>query len=372
MAYSAGIEEKVRDFGRQEGGVVKKIAVLACFILVLLCGLYLSALLLIDAASGKAIEFLQAEAGRHGIEIKNLEYGDSLLIFPARVLWSGVSGTARFGPQSQPLPGKEVDVNIEEVRLAPQNWRESTFLLRLKGITVNLAGATPQGAPPSQDRHYLVKGKSAEVGFAMSLLPPGQAPSQARAVADGLLEMFKSGRSLLPVSFTGMASLPLDDDVYNARITVEREGGYSVLKMDEEDVILISGRIGLERSLTESEIRLIALNPLKAQRLFRIRTYARRESQRAHRRNRDVPEDAYRHVLWSYLLTKAFGAEFAGQVTDAHETGRTGNTREERLMDLHNNEIGSRYAAAGREEKELLSLVTNDPDIVSRPEDVRR
>jgi hypothetical protein len=80
-----------------------------------------------------------------------------------------------------------------------------------------------------------------------------------------------------------------------------------------------------------------------------------------------VPEDAYRHVLWSYLLTKEFGGAFAVEVTNAHETGKTGNTREERLMDINNNEIGREYARRGEEEQELLKLTLTDPRVIRKP-----
>jgi len=351
---------------------VKKFAASACIVAVLLCVLYLSILLLIDAVSGKAMQFLRTEAGGHGVEITNIGYDDSLFVLPARIQWSGVAATVKIGGQSQFLPNEEVKINVEEVRLGPQGLGESSYRLQLKGITVSLTGEDDGQALPSSNKQYLVKGKKAELTFPMKLLPPDELLPQARAVADSLLDLFRFGKSSLPIRFSGMASLPLDNEVFHARVTVGRDGGASILRMDEEDVILISQRIGLERGLTNEEVRLIALNPLKAKQLFRIRTYARRESREAHGKDRAVPKDAYRHILWSYLLTKTFGAKFATQVTDAHESGRTGNTRDERLMDLHNNLVGARYADGGRGEEEILSLVMNDPDVVRRPADVRR
>jgi hypothetical protein len=81
-----------------------------------------------------------------------------------------------------------------------------------------------------------------------------------------------------------------------------------------------------------------------------------------------VPEDAYRHVLWSYLLTKKFGPEFAEIVTDAHETLPT-NTAAERRMDFHNNRIGRDYAQRGIRRERILWLVKNDVNVIRYPND---
>jgi hypothetical protein len=351
---------------------VKKPVVLIFSALLVLCGLYLSATLLVDVASERAIQFIRAEAGRCGVDMKNLAYDDTLLVLPGRIHWSGVSVTAKFGKQSLLPPGEDVEVNIEEVVLAAESLWKSSFLIQLKGVTVTLPGRDEKAESRFTEKHYLVKGKKAEIRFSLDLLPPGEVVSQARDIAASLLDLLKSGKSSLPVTFSGMVSLPLDNEVFHARITVENNEGLSVLKMEEEDVILISRRLGLETNLTADEVKLISVNPMKAHRLFRIRTYAREESRRAHRKDRAVPEDAYRHVLWSYLLSKAFGEGFAKKVTDAHETGRTGNTSEERLMDLKNNRIGSRYARAGYGEDELPRLVMKDPAVVREPEQIGR
>ncbi len=80
-----------------------------------------------------------------------------------------------------------------------------------------------------------------------------------------------------------------------------------------------------------------------------------------------MPEDAYRHVLWSFLLTRTYGPEFARRVTDAHEIGDTGNTEADHRMDYNNNDIGRRYAAEGVQEAELLGRVRTDGRVVRSP-----
>jgi len=66
------------------------------------------------------------------------------------------------------------------------------------------------------------------------------------------------------------------------------------------------------------------------------------EAARLKARDPLFPDDAYRHVYWSWLLTREFGAAFAERVTDAHEEGTTYEYGEAaRRMDLRNNALGA-------------------------------
>jgi hypothetical protein len=145
---------------------------------------------------------------------------------------------------------------------------------------------------------------------------------------------------------------------------VSREGTRLVLNRD--DVALIGAEY--DQPLTEAEVDLVALYPLRAPVLLRIKQFASAESARFSRSDPDTPRDAYRHVLWSYLLTREFGPEFARQVTDAHEIGATYETGEaDREMDLANNALGRRYAAEGVAESDLLGRIATDPAVVRAP-----
>ena len=139
-----------------------------------------------------------------------------------------------------------------------------------------------------------------------------------------------------------------------------------VLRFAEDDIRRMADTFQLE--LSDDEVNIIADYPLRAPTIIRITSDAKESSQNAHRRNRAVPEDAYRHVLWSYLLTQKFGKEFAEMVTDAHEVLPT-NTAAERRMDFHNNQIGRQYALRGETRNRILWLVNNDPRVIKKPED---
>lgn len=139
------------------------------------------------------------------------------------------------------------------------------------------------------------------------------------------------------------------------------------LRFDSKDIQKAAETFALELSPDEAEI--IALYPVRAPVIMRLTSEARTTARDTRRRNPAVPEDAYRHVLWSYLLTRQFDADFAEKVTDAHEILPT-NTQAERRMDFINNRIGRGYALRALPQDRILALVLSDPQVVRQPEEV--
>ena len=130
---------------------------------------------------------------------------------------------------------------------------------------------------------------------------------------------------------------------------------------------LRSVAVYFDEPLYDTEVDVVSEHPFRASRLMEIRDKAQKESRRARKRDSSVPEDAYRHVLWSYLLTKEYGPEFAEKVTDAHELGASDNTEADHRMDYNNNKIGRSYALRGEKESNLLDNVRTDPKVIRVP-----
>lgn len=114
----------------------------------------------------------------------------------------------------------------------------------------------------------------------------------------------------------------------------------------------------MERELTAAEVRIISENPDKAAKIAEITQYAKIKAKEAAANDPNVSEDSMRHVLWSYMLTKEFGADFSEEVTTAHEVGST-NTAEESRKDLQNNELGRQLAAQGMSESDILKKLAS-------------
>ena len=140
--------------------------------------------------------------------------------------------------------------------------------------------------------------------------------------------------------------------------------GYYKIRINPEVLKSIAWLINEE--LTDAEAALLADSPFRIQDLFSIMATARTESEK-YKKNDMIPEDAYRHVLWSYLLTTNYGPDFAKKVTDAHEEGDMSNTEAEHEMDYNNNAIGREYALENHKKSEILLRMLNDTRVIRTP-----
>jgi len=155
-------------------------------------------------------------------------------------------------------------------------------------------------------------------------------------------------------------------------VWVEREGDEYRLVTDE----LIMKKIGsYMRGFrpTPGDIKLLARNPIKAPQLLMIRDKATAVSKAAHLKDKRVPKDAYRHVLWAYLLTREYGAAFARQAGIAHEsaadsqeeeTGKSEMRKAYIYQDLNNDAVGQRYALTGYPEDSILERLLTDTAVI--------
>jgi hypothetical protein len=177
--------------------------------------------------------------------------------------------------------------------------------------------------------------------------------------------LFQQGRCGLAVRVEGVARFRIGTRWEEVTVRAQPEKGETVLVLDEDDVRRVSQ--GYVEQLTKTEIELVAKNPVRAPALLRLSEQASAEALSLHRRDRTFPQDAFRHVYWSYLLTREFGAAFAEQVTNAHEIDPTYEEREaNRQMDLANNAVGRTYALAEVSEGDIAERIRHDPRVVLR------
>jgi hypothetical protein len=149
--------------------------------------------------------------------------------------------------------------------------------------------------------------------------------------------------------------------------TEDAGGGKKRLRFKLEDLQRIAKKGDVR--VGEDTLRVISEYPLRAPVIMLITKKAQKVSKEAKAQDPSFPEDAYRHVTWSYLLAKTFGADFAKRITDSHET-LDGNTENERLMDYHNNAVAREFAATGVKEAALRQLVLESPRVIRSPEEV--
>ena len=90
---------------------------------------------------------------------------------------------------------------------------------------------------------------------------------------------------------------------------------------------------------------------------------------------RNDTADAFRHALWSFLMTRELGPEMAKRFGDAHEISRP-NPDDERLMDLYNNHVGRVLALdsknKGRPAEDVIIEAIRNRQLQTLPFTVRR
>jgi hypothetical protein len=132
--------------------------------------------------------------------------------------------------------------------------------------------------------------------------------------------------------------------------------------MNQDDVIEIAK--GFSEKLNDAEVELVSRYPTRIASLLAIKERASKEADREYNNDQTFPGDAYRHILWSYQLTREFGAEFAELVTNAHEEGEEASQGKDRAKDLNNNKVGRDWAKQGIPEHHLKERVQTDPQVI--------
>jgi len=197
----------------------------------------------------------------------------------------------------------------------------------------------------------------------LPLTNPRQAVTE---VLEGLDELFLSNNSTGDFEFSGEVLVRVDTSTLPALIYTERQGEQFRLRFSKPDIHRIAEAAEIE--LSDEQVDLVSLFPLRVPAIIEI-TEAARDLSKKEFPGQPWLEDALRHVTWSFRLTQEFGAEFAKQVTDAHER-KPGNTPNEHLMDYNNNAVGRTFAERGVRYEDLPLHVLAHEDIVRSPDEV--
>lgn len=152
--------------------------------------------------------------------------------------------------------------------------------------------------------------------------------------------------------------------------SVQNEAGEVHLEGNPEDLRVIAEMI--EPKFTEADLYLAAKNLVKMPKLLHIRREAEMRAVKLDKRDPEITYDTFRHIFWSYWLTKAYGAEFARETTNAHEIGDITNSPEESDKDRHHNALGVEYAEKGLSEEDVEKIIFEEPRIVRKPVKVPR
>jgi|LQYC01.1.fsa_nt_gi hypothetical protein len=319
----------------------------------------------LEKVSTKALEYLMAEGKSRGITVDFARFGDVGLNGFKAVRWRKFVAVINAPRYIALAPGEDIVVSVEEINLGLTRLFKNVAAITAHDIALRVEGGPSLQGTPGKSQEGLNNGELR----GEFPLTGGEKRISAVALAEivkRVVQFLQQGTTQTPFDFRAVSSFKIGGSVVKADITTKMEGGYYFLVMSPGDVRRISK--SLHEELTKTEISLLSTHPLLAPALFKIRNHARVQSEAAYAKDATVSEDAYRHVLWSFLLTKEFGPEFARHVTDAHEIGAVKpNTEADHQMDYNNNKVGRDYAKAGYNENLILELVRTDPQVIRVP-----
>lgn len=312
---------------------------------------YAAIALWVRPISQKAVQLALREDEKHGLEVSDLRFENAYLSSLQSVTWSGVSGKFRFLSRGDLLLQREFFLSVDKITLKFKNLKQRKFGLHASGLNLRTSGPEE-----GKDRLEHVEGQDFEIKFVLDFLHPRTIPEQAKSWARGLGDLLVHGRTTWPVSFSGATRLTFRNKPARVRLSVQKKGDEYVLVMYEQDVKDLAHR--LNEHISDAEIGIIAGYPLRAPALLKISDYASTTANAISKKQTEVSENCYRHVLWSFLLTRQYGEVFAKQVTDAHEM--IPDIEGDRDIDLRNNEVGRRFALEGTAEAAILNRLLTD------------
>lgn len=315
----------------------------------------------LEESSRKALNYVDYYASDYGLKVKGLDFREASISSVNSVGWKGIFGAFEFKEYGIPnrLSISSLDLNFHSTSLAQ---------IVARGVQVTPEKTQNQNSSLSESIRggkYLIR--NFRMTFPMDVLNPEEGlQTLAREMRQIMLdekntELRLDGERASNISLDGEAEFFTSGKYFKVRMTTKKVGRKTKIVLHKEDVRRLSPLF--EKNLTDAEIGVIADYPLRAPFLLFAKEYAEAESKIALSTNPSSPEDAHRHVLWSYTLTKKFGADFAKLVTDAHEQGDTGNSDAERKRDLHNNAVGRDFAQRGIDEAKIYGLVLRSPKV---------
>ena len=317
---------------------------------------------LVTEYSNMAVQFLTATKNIPNLEIKSLNFTTAKLSGFNTIEWQDISSTIIITNNKKFMSNHKIPIHIKSLKLKLNSIFNKEFILTADNINANLS--INNNSLEERDEFFfenLKKGKLT-ITFYCNFLQPGTIVDQFRQLYKKVSIVLKSEKTDILFDFSGICSLTIKNELIKAKVTTKCDNTGCELIVNKEFFKLISWL--MEEDLTDPEIVLLSRNPFRVSKLLNIRNIAQRESERENNKNRSISKDAYRHVLWSFLLTKAYGPIFSKKVTDAHEEGDINNTEAEHRMDFNNNIIGRQYALSKYKRDKVLYHLLYDPKII--------
>lgn len=315
----------------------------------------------LTASTAEAAPLINRAIASFGLELTELTVEKATIGFPATARWTGLAARVESQENSPLARQAGFELNAELLRFRPISFGFDQFRVGMSGVEGASVFVSQANSGP-QIGGFWFRFDSLAMDIPIS---PREPMEGLRDVLAEISSLFEKGETRMRIQVSGEVGFRYENVPITLKTSSTRRNGVYGLEADREGVEKL---VSLSDSvLTPAEIELVSKYPLQAPHMLYIFNYAVHVSQEAANRDASVPQDAYRHLLWSFLLTKRFGPQLAEEITDAHEIGSTTNTEADHRMDYHNNDLGRGYALDGRSESEILGLAKRDPRVVREP-----
>ncbi len=337
----------------------KLFATLGIILLFVIVAVYLLGPFGFNMAAQKAAPLIVTQLQQRGLNVKGYDF--------RTIRWSSPRTVTVYDLQSR-------------FNFMLQNAQEYESFFYAEKFNMQISGLNEPGVVISCDNFQLFVEKADIPGTSFGRFDHGYVQLRdpilisdpyvgLKQVLQHISDLFAEKEVQPNIILRALVTLNVRDKTAQAYLYTVRKNERVGLRFEEKDIRKMADTFELE--LSDEEVAIIARYPIRAPLVMQITSDAKQTAQLAFRSDRNVPEDAYRHVLWSYLLTQKFDAEFAELVTDAHETLPT-NTAAERKMDFHNNRVGREFAQHGVSRNSILWHVKNDRQVIRYPHEVSR
>ncbi len=348
---------------------MKKLFVGFLVILLLIGGAaYLLSGWILVQATDRALPVMVRMLGDQGIEVSDVAYERVGLAGLTGAVWKDIEATVNVSRTVTGYSRERFRVRLGSLSVKLLDFSLRNFELGVTGLEAGIADDLSSDFNWASERFKEAarngRLRADLVSFPVSVDRADPKPDLKHIYGE-LTRLVREGETALPATIYAGVHTQLDGAPIGVRLKAVERGEDTALEVDRDDLSQQADHFS--RPLTDQEIEVVAANPLRAPRLLFLKKYAESTADLAGARDKTVPVDAYRHVLWSYLLTQEYGPEFAEQVTDAHEIGSTTNTEADHRMDYNNNAVGRRYAAEGVRESEILDRVRTDRTVIRQP-----
>lgn len=333
----------------------------AIFFLVIFLIAYFSANFILKKLTTRAITELTPRLEQNGIIIENFNYSGIHLNSYNSCAITDIDLDFYLNKKMYGKESFKAQFNAQSITVRFADFNNPSFFFTLKDFSIFIE--------PEDNSDKRPFGKLND-GYVKSRIPIYlKTPEEsARAILAEVKTLFHENKTPLDLEIMVDVLLGIDDKEVKVGLFTVRDDSWTYLKFDDEDIQKAAREFDLD--LAEKEAEIISNYPSKVPEMIKITRDAKRFSKTEKSKDKSFPEDAFRHIYWSYHLTRAFGPELANEITDAHETA-PGNTKNERLMDYHNNEIGRTYAAQIISREQIKKLVLNSNEVIKHPNEVK-